>query len=104
MKSNNNGFLATIDHYASHLGPVNSLVGWLVERLAPAAEAKAGCAPGGSVVCQPWCDSNDFGCWLSMLCTYHQYYAINFAECAAHHYAECTTCAPRSTCPGQACL
>jgi hypothetical protein len=101
---NNNGFLATVDHYASHLGPVNSLVGWLVERIAPAVEAKAGCAPGGYVVCQTWCDQNDFWCTISNFpCTYHQYYAINFAECAAHHYAECTICARASSCPGGSC-
>jgi hypothetical protein len=62
MEMLNDTFLSTVDRVSRRLGPINNLIGLVVDRIAPKAMARAGCVPIGYQVCNVYCQADIFCC------------------------------------------
>jgi hypothetical protein len=84
--------LSTVDRLSGELGPINTVVAAIADRIAPKAAAQAACPiPSGSCICSRTCGASCSGTGPYFFVTYK--FAGNCYGCSAPNTCTyCTTC------------
>lgn len=88
-----NSLLTKLDRISSHIGPVNTLIEGVIDRVVPRATAKACTAPGGFVTCDSYCLIPDWNCYpWDHYRSVHYVWAPTFGQCNTGDVVRCDGC------------
>jgi hypothetical protein len=89
MRMSTDSMVSTVDQVSRRLGPLNSLVALVADRMAPKTAARGGCIPPGYQFCFSYCDNVTSCCSTVHLGGKMDAYAINIATCESGNYGKC---------------
>src|SRR4051812_22137524 len=94
MEIHTDSFFSTVDRVSRRLGPLNSVITLLADRVTPRSIAKADtCPPPGVYICSVTCEYDATCCSLGNLNREVVIYAGSPSQCVLGFQARCTECA-----------